>query len=118
MTDNVPTSTHYERLLQMMTGYWVSKAVYVVAKLGIPDLLSCGPVQYDDLARMTGTNASSLYRTLRALASAGLFSEVAAGRFALTPMGALLQRTAPKSMRALGIMYGEEQYQASGRPTI
>ena len=114
MAENVHTSTDTERLLQMMIGYWVSKAVYVAAKLGIADLLSNGPVHYDELARMTGTHGLSLYRTLRALASAGLFSEVGPGRFALTPMGALLQSTAPNSMRALGIMYGEEQYQAWG----
>ena len=41
----------------MMTGYWVSKAVYVVVKLGIADLLASGPVYYDELARTTGTNA-------------------------------------------------------------
>ncbi len=30
-------------LLQMMTGYWVSQALYVAAKLGVADLLVDGP---------------------------------------------------------------------------
>jgi hypothetical protein len=101
-------------LLQMMTGYWLSKAVYVAAKLGIADLLSDGAASYDDLAKTTGTHAPSLYRLLRALASKGVFSEVMTGRFAVTPIGALLQTGGPNSMRALAIMYGEEQYRTWG----
>jgi hypothetical protein len=30
-------------LLQMMTGYWVSQALYVAAKLSVADLLADGP---------------------------------------------------------------------------
>jgi O-methyltransferase domain/Dimerisation domain len=101
-------------LLQMMTGYWVSQAVYVAAKLGIADLLVDGPVGCDDLAAATRTHAPSLQRTLRALASVGVFSEVAPGRFALTPPATLLRSATPDSMRALAIMYGEEQYRAWG----
>lgn len=101
-------------LLQMMTGCWVSQAVYVAAKLGIADLLVDGPVACDDLATATRTHAPSLQRTLRALAGVGVFSEVAPGRFALTPLAALLRSSTPDSMRALAIMYGEEQYRAWG----
>jgi hypothetical protein len=36
--DSQPPAT----LLQMMTGYWVSQALYVAAKLGIADLLADG----------------------------------------------------------------------------
>jgi hypothetical protein len=32
-------------LLEMMTGYWLSQALYVVAKLGVADLLVDGPNQ-------------------------------------------------------------------------
>lgn len=101
-----------ETLLQMMTGYWVTQALYVAAKLGIADLLGDGPVSCDDLAGKTGTHAPSLRRTLRALASVGVFSEVSPGQFTLTPLAALLQSAAPNSVRALAIMYAEEQYRA------
>jgi hypothetical protein len=99
-------------LLQMMTGYWVSQALYVAAKLGIADLLVDGPVTCDSLATATRTHAPSLQRTLRALASVGVFSEVAPGQFALTPLARLLRSATPDSMRALAIMYAEEQYRA------
>ena len=54
MTEPVPTSANVTpppvSLLQMMTGYWVSQAVYVAAKLGIADRLADGPASVDDLA--------------------------------------------------------------------
>jgi hypothetical protein len=99
-------------LLQMMTGYWISKAIYVAAKLGIADLLVDGPHGAEELAEATQTQASALYRVLRALASVGIFREVAPSRFALTPLAELLRSNTSDSMRALAIMYAEEQYRA------
>ena len=101
-------------LLQMMTGYWVSQALYVAAKLGIADLLADGPLDCEDLAAATDTHAPSLQRVLRALASVGVFTEVSPGSFALTPLAELLRTETPGSMRALAIMYAEEQYRAWG----
>src|SRR6266700_3974342 len=46
--------------------------------------------------------------------SVGVFTEVAPEQFALTPSAALLQSGTPNSMRALAIMYAEEQYRAWG----
>jgi O-methyltransferase/methyltransferase family protein len=117
MTADVPTDSPSPppvALLQMMTGYWVTQAVYVAAKLGVADLLANGPASCDDLAAATHTDAPSLHRVLRALASVGVFSQVAPGRFALTPLAALLRSGTPDSMRALAIMYAEEQYRAWG----
>ncbi len=50
----------------------------------------------------------------QALASVGLFTESAPGSYGLTLMAALLQTGIPGSMRALAIIYGEEQYRAWG----
>lgn len=99
-------------LLQMMTGYWVSQALYVVAKLGVADRLAGGSVRCEDLAAAVSADAPALYRVLRALASVGVFTEVTPGTFALTPLADLLRGDAPGSMRALAIMYAEEQYRA------
>ena len=60
-------------MLEMMTGCWVSQALYVVAKLGIADLLVNGPQLVEHLAAATQTHAASLRRVLRALASVGGF---------------------------------------------
>jgi len=87
-------------LLQMITGYRVSQAIYAGAKLGIADLLQDGTKNSEELAQLTGTDARSLSRLMRALASVGVFAEVAEHRFGLTPLGTCLQTGAPGSMRA------------------
>ena len=43
------------RLMQMSTGYMLSSALYVAAKLDIADLLWDGPQPVAELARLTGT---------------------------------------------------------------
>jgi hypothetical protein len=94
-------------LRHLSTGFWVSQAVAVVANLGIADCLRDGPKTSDELAQATGTHAGALYRLLRAVASVGVFAEDAEGRFALTPIAALLRRDHPRSWRAAAIMSGE-----------
>jgi len=101
-------------LLRMMTGYWVSKALSVVAELGVADLLADGPRSSDDLATACGAEGQALYRLLRALASVEVFQETAERRFRLTPLAELLRSDHPQSMRALARMYGSEQYSAWG----
>lgn len=99
-------------LLEMATGYWVSQAVYVAAKLGIADLLEKGPQHCEDLARATGTHPASLCRLMRALVSLGVFSIEEGNRFSLTPTGQCLQSNTVGSMRAMVLKLGEEHYQA------
>ncbi|MBI3300999.1 MAG: methyltransferase [Deltaproteobacteria bacterium] len=99
-------------LLQMMTGYWGSQAIYVAAKLGLADLLKDGPKSGAELAQATRTHAPSLTRLLRALASIGVLAESEDGRFELTPLGACLQSGVPGSVRAAAIMFGETLYRA------
>lgn len=94
-------------LIQMTVAGWVSKAIYVAAKLGIADLLEGGPATCEDLAAATHTHEPSLYRVLRALASVGIFAETDEDRFVLTPMADHLRSNVPGSMRAWATMAGE-----------
>ena len=110
-TQQIPPSF---TLFRMVTGYYVSRAIYVVAKLGIADHLSEGPRRVDDLAAATGTHAPSLKRVLRLLASVGVFTEEADSRFALTPIGACLRAGVPGSMRAAALLFGGVTQQAWG----
>jgi len=98
----------------MVTGYWVSQALYVVAKLGLADLLRDGPQGSEALAQATSTDAQALSRVLRTPASVGVFVEDEAGRFAVTALGACLQTGVPGSLRAYTITLGEEKYRAWG----
>jgi hypothetical protein len=90
----------HAQLIQMATGYWVSRIVYAAARLGIADRLADGPRSAADLAGPTGTHAPALHRLMRALAALGILTERDAGRFALTPVGEALKSGAPGSARA------------------
>ena len=90
-------------LFRMITGFYVSRAIHVVARLGIADLLADRARGHDELAKATGAHAPSLRRVLRLLASAGLFTEEENGRFAVTPIGACLRADVPGSMRDMAM---------------
>jgi hypothetical protein len=66
------------------------------------------------LARATCADAPSLHRVLRALASLGVFTEVAYGRFGSTPLAERLRTDAPGSFRIMPIYLGEELYRVLG----
>jgi predicted transcriptional regulator len=95
-------------LQDLILGKWLSQAVSVAARLGIADLLKDGPRDCDELARANQVDETALYRLLRALASAGVFSEVAERRFALTPAAEFLRSDVQGSLRAVAMMAGAE----------
>ena len=101
-------------LFEMATGYWLSQAIYVAAKLGIADLLKDGPQSCFALAAATGSDGRSLFRLLRALAGAGVFSHVGGDCFALNRLATSLQTDAPASLKAMVITIGEIHYPACG----
>jgi hypothetical protein len=102
-------------LLEIISVFRVSRAVYVAAKLGIADLLKDSPKSADELALSTGTHAPSLYRLLCALASFGVFAQNDQGWFSITPISNALRSDVPDSLRAFAIVsLGEERYQAWG----
>lgn len=90
-------------MFQLITGYWVSQAVGVAARLGVADHLAAAPRSSDELARAVGADPQALYRVLRMLASIGVFRETAPGSFASTPLGETLRTDAPGSMRYFAI---------------
>jgi hypothetical protein len=90
----------HAQLVQMAMAHWVSRIVYLAAKLGLADRLADGPKSADELAGPTGTHAPSLYRLMRTLANLGILTESEAHRFALTPLGEALKVGAPGSARA------------------
>jgi len=99
-------------LVQLINGYWNTQLLYVAAKLGIADLLKDRSLSCEELASKTKTNAQSVYRLMRALASVGLFAEEKHGYFKPTPLGIYLQSDIPGSVQPLAILAGEEHYRA------
>ena len=98
------------QLMQLVSGAFVSAAVYAAAKLGIADMLAGGPKNVTDLARETEMDERSLYRLLRSLASVGAFEEIESKTFQNTPMTETLRSDAPRSTRDLTIWMGEPEH--------
>jgi O-methyltransferase domain/Dimerisation domain len=102
-------------LLQLLAGRWISQAVCVAANLGVADRLADESKHVDELAREVGASPDALQRLLRALASAGVFREVAPRRWGLSPSAALLRGDVPSSLRGLARFLGTSRhYEAWG----
>jgi len=110
MTDLPPAA----QLSQVLTGCLLTQAVYAAAKLNVADLLAAGPQSADQLAQLSDANAAALYRLLRTLSSAGIFTESSPRTFALTPMAELLRSDVPGSQHAFALMMGDYCYKAIG----
>jgi hypothetical protein len=91
-------------VLRMIWGLHISRAVYVVAALGIPDMLADGPMTTGQLAEAAQAHELSLYRVLRLLASLGVLTEGENRSFGLTVLGDRLRTDAPASMRSWAML--------------
>ncbi len=103
-----------DRLVLLARGYRSTQAVYVMAKLGLADHMADGPATAEELSRKVGVDALSLGRVLRLAAFCGLVAEVPGDRFELTELGSPLRTGVEGSLRAFGVMLGEEHYAAWG----
>jgi hypothetical protein len=95
-------------LLQLATGYRVSQALFVAARLSVADQLADGAKSSEELARDTGAHTPSLARLLRTLVAFGLLREDESARFALTAQGAYLRADHPRSLRDALLLFGGE----------
>jgi hypothetical protein len=93
-------------MLQMLSGSLVTHLLSVTAELGVADLVCDEPRRVEELARLTKTDPQALYRALRALASRGIFTEVASRTFGLTPLAATLRTGVDGSLRDMARFCG------------
>jgi hypothetical protein len=98
------------RMIELLGGFRISQALYAAAVLGIADQLVAGPAAVEVLAARADAHSPSLYRLLRTLAGAGVFTEPEPGVFALTPLGHTVTSSHPASLRDLAIMWMETHY--------
>lgn len=106
----VPSVESRARLLALVRGYRISQVIYVVTRLGIPDLLADGPRDIDELAHATGSHRPSLHRVLLFLAGVGVLDKVGPRRFALTEVAALLRTGVPGSLRPTVLLLLDESH--------
>jgi hypothetical protein len=95
--DNNNGKPPHAQLIEMATAHWISRIIYVAAKIELADHLASGPKSADELAGPTKTHAPSLYRFMRTLTHLGLLVEDTGKHFALTPLGEALKKNAPGS---------------------
>ena len=91
-----------QRMLQMITGYWVSQIVGAVASLGVVDHMTRGTGDAEGLARASGADPGAMARLLRAGASLGLFERGDDGAYRATALGETLA-SGPGTMRGMAI---------------
>jgi SAM-dependent methyltransferase len=80
-------------------GIVAAQAIYVAAKLRIPDLLASGPKTAAELAADCGAHPATLERLLRALGTLEMFERTADGCFRNTPFTEVLRASHPQSQR-------------------
>jgi len=95
-------------MLALLTSFWISRLLFVVAKLGVADVLVEGPMSVEAIAEKVGAHPAFLRRALRALASVDVFAEGASGRFRLTPLAQTLRSDQPDSLRAFALMIASD----------
>ena len=97
-------------LLRLVSGYQLSQALHVAARLDIADRLAAGARSTDELAAETKTHADALYRLLRALAAVGVLHELDDRRFELTDLGEGLRSGVPDSVHGWALMIGRPMH--------
>jgi precorrin-6B methylase 2 len=108
--DEVPAPA---QMLQMIGGFYLSQALYVVAKLGLSTELADGPRTVGQLAAASGAQADALRRVIRALAPLGIF-RTDGERVEATPLGLTLAEGHPGSVRDIALFFMETQYKPFG----
>src|SRR6185369_5985344 len=89
-----------EVMLGIISGFLISRALYALVKLGIPDLLQDQVKGAAELAEATHMHAPSLYRVLCVMVGIGVLAKDDNDRFGLTPLGTTMRKDAPGSLRA------------------
>lgn len=95
-----------DRMMSMITGYWVTQIVRTVAELSIPDQLAEGPLTAAELAARIDADPDAVARLLRACASLGLTEADDRRAFHRTPLLDTLRAGTPHSLRTIALVHG------------
>ena len=101
------------KVIELIFGSWRSQLLYAGVQLGVFDALRCGPVSADQVARELQVDARLLYRLMRALGSLELVHEDPHQHFTLTPLGEVLRRDHPQTLRGLTLLEAGPEHAAA-----
>lgn len=102
----------HETVWTLTTAAVASRALHVIAELGVADHVQDEPVAVKDLALQCDADPEALDRLLRLLAAHGIF-DYRSGAYTHTDPSRLLRSDHPMSMRAFPRMIGTPGFQAS-----
>ena len=90
------------RMVEMITGYWVTQIIHGAAVAEYAERLRQGPSTAEELANLAGMDPSTVFRHLRACAALGLV--IFDGEsFTGTPLLDTLRRNHPQSLRGFAM---------------
>lgn len=101
-TRSMPAALHdYERMMAMLTGFWVTQIVRAAAVFNLADHLAAGTGTAATIASAEATDLDATRRLLRACASLGLATSTDGVHFAGTPLLSTLREDDPNSLRGM-----------------
>jgi hypothetical protein len=98
------TDKDFERMTQMMTGFFVTQIAGAVATYSIADHLAKGPATAEQISAIEGIDPIAAYRLLRACASLRLVTSDGP-KFNATPLLDTLRTNVPGSLHSLAIAW-------------
>lgn len=100
----------HEKVVDTILGRWKSQILYTGVKLRIFESLGTSK-RASEIAQELGLDPSLSYRLLRALASMGFLNEKDGQIFSVTPMGELVRKDHPQTLRGVILLEeGPEHY--------
>jgi hypothetical protein len=97
MADHQPSP--FEQVLQLIFGNWISSAVCVLARLGVPDHIHEEPRSAEEIAPLVAARPDLLYRLMRATSGVGVLHETNDKKFVHTPLSRALRSDASPCLR-------------------
>ncbi|PZG19391.1 methyltransferase [Nonomuraea aridisoli] len=98
-----PATADYERMMTMITGFWVSQVVRAAAVFDIAGHLAAGRTTAEEIAGAESADRDAVRRLLRTWASLGLLTSEDGVRFASTSLLDTLHPDAPHSLHHLAL---------------
>ena len=96
----------YARMLQMVTGFWVTQVVRAAAILQVPERLAAGLATAAKIAEAEGADRDAVRRLLRALTSLDLVETTDGVHYAATPLLNILRADSPRPLRGMALSQG------------
>src|SRR5260221_7041311 len=99
------TDKDFERMMQMLTGFFVTQIASAVATYSIADHLAKGPATAEKIATIEGIDSAATFRLLRACASLGLVTCDDGLTFSGTRLLRTLRTNVPGSLHSIAIAW-------------